>query len=80
MKCVRCGTEINPEDKFCLGCGFEMGKEYNEETKNETLEDIMEFQTEKKMDEAELIEIDECLLVDDKINKLCELINASEVH
>ena len=28
MKCVRCGTELKEGSKVCLGCGFEVGKEY----------------------------------------------------
>ena len=59
MKCVRCGTELKLGDKVCLGCGFEVGKKYTEEPKNETLESIMQMpvETEKEVDEAEEIEL-----------------------
>lgn len=41
MKCVRCGTTLNINDKFCLGCGFEVGKEYVKNETAETLESLM---------------------------------------
>lgn len=62
MKCVRCGTELKEGDKFCLGCGFEVGKEYIPEPKAETLESIMEIPEEKEEKEpAEEMEINDSL-------------------
>lgn len=57
MKCVRCGTELKENEKVCLGCGFEVGKEYIPE-KNETLESLMELPVEEEIiDDAEELEI-----------------------
>lgn len=47
MKCVRCGTELSINDKFCLGCGFEVGKEYVKSETSETLESLMNAQLEE---------------------------------
>lgn len=71
MKCVRCGTELKDGDKFCLGCGFEVGKEYIPEKTQETLEDIYEMPVE--VEPAEEMEIDNN--TDD-----VEVIDGSEVH
>ena len=70
MKCVRCGTELKLGDKVCLGCGFEVGKKYIEEPKNETLESIMQMpvETEKEVDEAEEIEISDNVEQIEEIN------------
>lgn len=72
MKCVRCGTELKAGDKFCLGCGFEVGKEYIPDNVNETLESIMELPEEKEEKEpAEEMEINDSLeeteMIDGKI-------------
>ena len=60
MKCVRCGTELKEGDKFCLGCGFEVGQKYTPAETNATLEGIMEMKVEKEEepDNAEEMEID----------------------
>ncbi len=59
MKCVRCGTELKEGDKFCLGCGFEVGQKYTPVGTNATLEGIMEMKFEKEEpDNAEEMEID----------------------
>ncbi len=70
MKCVRCGTELKLGDKVCLGCGFEVGKKYTEEPQNETLESLMQMkiETEKKIDEAEEMEIDDSIEQTEEIN------------
>jgi len=47
MKCVRCGTELNENDKFCLGCGFEVGRRYERPNSAETLESIMNMPVEE---------------------------------
>lgn len=57
MKCARCGTEINDGDKFCLGCGFEVGKEYVPEV-NETLDNLMEMPASEEHDDIEEMDID----------------------
>ena len=59
MKCVRCGTELKEGSKVCLGCGFEVGKEYVPE-QNETLESLMEMpkKEETYVDDAEEMEIE----------------------
>lgn len=57
MKCERCGTELKAGDKVCLGCGFEVGKEYIPEA-NETLESLMELPEEEVIDDAEEMEIE----------------------
>ena len=70
MKCVRCGTELKLGDKVCLGCGFEVGKKYTEEPQNETLESLMQMkiETEKEIDEAEEMEIDDSIEQTEEIN------------
>lgn len=58
MKCARCGTELKEGSKVCLGCGFEVGKEYIPE-QNETLESLMEMPAEEiTKEDAEEMEIE----------------------
>lgn len=72
MKCVRCGTELKEGEKVCLGCGFEVGKEYIPEV-NETLESLMEMpEDEEEHEEIEEMEIE-------GVKKELDTINGEEV-
>jgi len=73
MKCVRCGTELNENDKVCLGCGFEVGQKYEKQETSETLESLMEMpllenDDENIDDDAEELNVDESLNVIENIN------------
>lgn len=72
MKCVRCGTELKEGEKVCLGCGFEVGREYIPEV-NETLESLMEMhEDEEEHEEIEEMEIE-------GVKKELDTINGEEV-
>ena len=82
MKCVRCGTELKEGSKVCLGCGFEIGKEYVPE-QSETFESLMEMPKEETIDDdAEEMEIEgskkECDIIDGKEVKIDNLVGENK--
>ena len=72
MKCVRCGTELRENDKICLGCGFEVGKEYIKKETSETLESLMnapiEEEKEVEKENIEELDVDESLSISESID------------
>lgn len=67
MKCVRCGTELKENEKFCLGCGFEVGSSYKKKETSETLESLMEMPVEDDSAQEVELEVEE-LIVDETIS------------